>query len=231
MGSQARRMLSASFVLLATVAGAAGAEGAVPLPQGTAIVADGAIGDVEWQDAKVLFVELSSTVRVKVLAKHDGANLLAAFLSDWNPSRTLFMPEICIDTAFERATAWQPDDWWFHVSASDCNSSGRWNDYSNCLVVQPDWLGVPNYPMNDPSPDLIESFEISVPLAKLGLAPGSACGLAFSALFITEVRAIWPGGAAMSQPASWAEAMLCDGECPVSGSSPMSYGQVKALYR
>lgn len=209
----------------------AGAAETARLPQGTAIVADGVVNDVEWQDARIFSVVLSEVVRVKVLAKHDGTNLLAAFISDLNPSRTLFMPELIIDTSFDRAASWQTDDWWFHVSASDCQSNGRWGDYSTCKVVQSDWIGVPNYPMGDPSPALIERFEISIPLSKLGLAAGDTCGLAFTVAFISGQRAIWPSTASMDQPGAWAEIILCNGECPVTGDLQGSLGAVKALYR
>jgi hypothetical protein len=209
----------------------AGAAVTGQLPQGTAIVADGVIGDAEWQDAKILFVNLSESVRVKVLAKHDGTNLLAAFISDLNPNRTLFMPELVVDTSLDRAVSWQADDWWFHVSASDCQSNGRWGDYSTCRVVQPDWVGVPNYPMNDPSPALIERFEIRIPLSKLGLAAGDTCGLAFTVEFVSDQRAIWPPTAGMSQPRTWAEVILCDGDCLVTSEARTSLGAVKAQYR
>lgn len=230
MSKAARAVLVACVAMVSSAARVADAE-IVRLPQGAAIVADGVVNDAEWQDAGVYYLSLSDAVRVKVLAKHDGVNLLAAYISDLNPSRTLFMPELVIDTAFDRATAWQPDDWWFHVSASDCQSSGRWGDYSTCLVVQPDWIGVPNYPMNNPAPALIEQFEISIPLSKLGLTPGDTCGLAFTVAFITDQRAFWPPTASIWQPGSWAEVLLCDGGCPVTANVPSSLGAAKLMYR
>jgi len=201
------------------------------IPQGTPVVADGTIGDPEWADARAVPVALSASVSVTVLVKHDGTNLLAAYQSTYNPFRTLFMPELVVDPAGDRATSWQADDWWFHVSASDCDAAGRWDDYSNCKIVQPDWIGVPNYPMNTPSPALIEQFEVSIPLGKLGLAVGDTLGLALTAVSMTHQRGMWPAAASMNSPATWAQVVLCNDACAVTSTVPAGFGAVKSLYK
>ena len=226
---QLRRQAWVSFALAALLPAAAlSIDG---LPQGTPVVADGTIGTTEWADARAVQVALSASVSVTVLVKHDGTSLLAAYRSTYNPFRTLFMPELVVDPAGDRAASWQADDWWFHVSASDCDARGRWDVYTNCRIVQPDWLGVPNYPMNTPSPALIEQFEVSVPLGKLGLAVGDTLGLALTAVTMTDQRGMWPAAASMSSPATWAEMVLCNDACPATGTVPIGLGAVKALYK
>ena len=58
----------------------------------------------------------------------------------------------------------------------------------------------------DPPP--VDTFEISSPLTKIGVAVGDTIGLAYRAEYVPYMYGYWPLSAAVESPATWATAIL-----------------------
>jgi len=63
---------------------------------------------------------------VRVHLVHDGDRFHIAFESVENTEGELVTPEALIDPDDSRIEARSHDDWWFHVSAQDCDTRGYW---------------------------------------------------------------------------------------------------------
>src|SRR5688572_2663346 len=101
------------------------------IPEGTTPVMDGAVNSGEWSDADSVTINISASVECKVLFKHDCSNLYLAYLDNLESMAALF-PEVLIDVNNSKSASWEADDWWFHVSATDCYYQGAYAVYSNC---------------------------------------------------------------------------------------------------
>jgi len=202
-----KQVLVGAILMLALAAVAWAAEEQILIRPGTPPVLDGRVGLAEWCDASGIRFCAEDDLEVQVLFKHDATHLYVAFVYGENTPGAVAIPEMAVDTALDRSVAWSGDDWWFHVSASDCEANGRYDLYTNCAVDHGDWSGVPNFL---PSPDSkpIDAFEIRIPLAKLGLSAGDSIGIAFSVLYNTERRSTWPFGASFDSPATWTRATI-----------------------
>ncbi len=148
---------------------------------GSAVTIDGVIQPGEWDDAATVGFGIDGVVNVTVSAKHDGTSLMLAFRYTFVGVPGLGMPEVLFDTDADRSVGLQTDDWWFHLSGSDCEARGAYDVYTDCAVIQPDWQAVPNFPMT-PNPPCLDTFEISIPFSKIGVAVGDEIGLAFRIL-------------------------------------------------
>ena len=177
------------------------------IPHGSGITVDGQLQPAEWSDASTVTLSIDGIVDVTVMIKHDGANLLSAYSYSYIGQPGLCMPEIFIDTDNDKNANWQTDDWWFHVSASDCEARGTYGVYNDCSVVQPDWQAVPNFPMT-PNPPPLDTFEVSIPLAKLGVGTGSTVGIAFRVEWVPTMFGYWPSSASPDSPATWGTALI-----------------------
>ncbi|HUV29627.1 MAG TPA: CRTAC1 family protein [Acidobacteriota bacterium] len=177
------------------------------IPFGAPVVMDGTLDPGEWSDAVLRQFTVDNWVDVTVMIKHDGTNLLAAYHYVFRQEENLCLPEMLIDVGNDKTEHWMSDDWWFHVSASDCEAHGTYDLYNDCSVVQPDWEGIPNFPMV-PDPPPLDTFEIRIPLTKIGVAVGDAIGLAFRAEWVPTIYGYWPADAAVESPATWGTAIL-----------------------
>jgi hypothetical protein len=178
------------------------------VPSGSPVIVDGRIETGEWDDALRLPLT-AGKLTASVWLKHDGKNLLFRFSIEENPDRWLYcFPEIAIDPRLDGGDSWQADDHWFHLSATDCHSVGKREDYSGCRVETREWQGVPNYPQGDAQVEIRE-FEISIPLAFAGLEAGKEFAISPAlAIAMPERRTSWPSGANFDRPASWGRASL-----------------------
>jgi hypothetical protein len=179
---------------------------AIAIPSGTAILADGIASDSEWADARRVDIEVAGGENVEAWIKHDHVNLPVMFRLHNPDSSDVVFPEILIDANNDKSETWLADDWWFHVSGSDCESRGRANDFANCQIRQSDWIAEPNYV--DDTPGNVELIEVVIPLAKAGLQPTRPFGLAFCANGPPGINSLWPDGAEVSHPSSWSTARL-----------------------
>jgi hypothetical protein len=177
--------------------------------KGKAVNIDGCFNQHEWDDADSVELKLIDNNIVSIFFKHDGVNLLVAFCKNLKVSAYQFrFPEILLDINNTKTSNWDEDDHWFHVSATDCNSKGHPKDYSNCIAVQPDWLGEKNFL----DPKFNDTVEISIPFTKVGLNPQQniVFGIAFD---VTDTQWLWefyPQNATMNNPSTWAEATIIE---------------------
>ena len=185
--------------------------GASPLaiPWGSAPVIDGVFRPSEWEGAAI--VELSAndgTIGVRVHVVHDEERLYFAFEFDENPGGKVIAPEIYIDADNGKTNDWASDDWWFHVSAKDCDAHGGFGSAGECAEARVLWTACPNYrPVNPPIP--LEAIEIEIPIDVVQVGVGKQFGLALAGLcWPGDTQAHWPEGASIEHPATWGEAVL-----------------------
>src|SRR3989339_198211 len=89
----------------------------ININKGVSISVDGVISPGEWEDANNVEIISAGDKIVKVLFKHDGENMLFAFLDNLASAEWRF-PEIFFDVNNDKSTNWFYDDWWFHVSST-----------------------------------------------------------------------------------------------------------------
>lgn len=153
----------------------------------------------EWSSANfVPFMIGQNTTMIGMM--HDETHLYFLFRG-YLESQIQF-PEIYIDANNSKDSTWQSDDWWFHVSATDCDNMGAPDVYTNCQEVQTDWLGVNNI---QPGAPVVDTVEIAIPFSKIGFDPtsGNPMGLAFGLNNVINMVNTYPQGANMHIPASW----------------------------
>ncbi|NLZ15039.1 MAG: hypothetical protein GXY29_12760 [Thermotogaceae bacterium] len=176
------------------------------IPLGIGINPDGKMDLMEWEDALQLEIVVPGRKNVNVFVKHDG-NCLCLCFQLFNPSvRSVLFPEVLIDPGYNRSAIWMTDDWWLHVSGSDCESIGKLNDYNDCALIQEDWIAEPNYPTG--AAGNVELIEMMIPFSKIGLTIGAPFGFS---LFVTNTVNLWKGWpetAKEEMPSSWASAIL-----------------------
>ena len=195
-------------VWMAAVAVSLGAE-PLRIPFGVAPVVDGTFTAAEWYDATTVeFVAAAGAVHVRVHLVHDATRLYIAFEYVENPTGELVIPEILIDPNDGKAAEWQADDWWFHVSAQDCDAQGGFDNYARCGITRPLWSGMPNF-QPDPNSVALPAIEVQIPLSMVSLAPGAVFGLSLTVnAWPSDTRGYWPEGAEIKSPATWGEAIL-----------------------
>ncbi|MEI6090657.1 MAG: T9SS type A sorting domain-containing protein [bacterium] len=178
--------------------------------EGKSVTIDGCFSKGEWSDADSVDLLLGGNYYVRIFYKHDGANLLFAFCDNLKIAQYQFrFPEVLFDINNTKTTTWDTEDHWFHVSATDCNSKGKPKDYTNCLLVQPDWLAEKNFM----DANFNDTVEISIPFTKLGINPeqNKIFGIAFD---VTDTQTFWvfyPATATMNKPSTWADAEIISG--------------------
>lgn len=174
----------------------------------TTMTIDGQINASEWQNADSAKIGLSPTDTVTVFYKHDMQNLYFAFCGPLESYIVSAMfPEVLIDPQQLGGSAWQNGQWWFHVSATDCENNGGYGVYNNCQVTQPDWEGAPN---QVPGPPDTDSMEMRIPYSKLGFNAVTQynLGLAFVITNTTNLYYTWPPTADKDVPSTWADAKI-----------------------
>lgn len=173
--------------------------------QGQRVYIDGIIEPDEWLDATTYTLKESEFVKTKVLLKHDGKNLLLAFLNNNIKDTTFVMPEVFIDSKLNKGEQWQSDDFWFHVSAQDCHAVGKREDYSNCRPDYTLWRASPNSPFGK-AYEPMKVTEIAIPLNLINVTKNNSFGMCISlSLFPSETRINYPENAHEDVPASWDE--------------------------
>lgn len=175
---------------------------------GSPIEVDGIVADGEWDDATPFAIEAGADWTVPVGIKHDGEALLLVYASFQPPAAPPFavFPELMVDVGLDAGDALERDDFWFHVSATDCSATGALDEYEGCVPDARDWDA-----NNFPQGSLIDLVEIRIPLQTLGLdlaAPrdvGLLLRLSDTQGFATQ----WPDDGDAEVPATWAAVRLC----------------------
>lgn len=154
----------------------------------------------EWLPANYVPLTVGQNVTM-IGMMHDETNLY--FLFSGHLESNIRFPEIYIDVDNSKDSTWQAGDWWFHVSATDCDNMGAPDVFSNCQLIQPDWVGVNNILSGDST--ITDTVEIAIPFSKIGYNYGSGdpMGLAFGFYNIVSSIDIYPQGAHPLVPASW----------------------------
>ena len=179
------------------------------IPFGAGVTVDGQLQPSEWADANSVTLSIDGTVETTIMTKHDGINLLLACIHSFPGEAGLCFPEVFLDTDNDKSPEWQTDDWWFHVSGSDCEARGSFGVYSDCSVIQSDWQAEPNFAMT-PTPPPLDTFEISIPFSKIGVSVGSTLGLTFRVEWVPSEFGYWPVSASPDAPATWGTALISE---------------------
>ena len=179
-----------------------------PVPRGQSVTIDGNISGSEWHDADSVAFAVGDSVNTTVAFKHDGLSLLAVFVFERSRDIGMCFPEIFLDVDNDKGRGMRAGDWWFHVSASNCEAEGESDDYSRCSRST-DWDAARNYSVGD-DPVAVDTIEIRIPFDKIGMRIGSDIGLAFRVEFQVEVAGVWqptlatwPNGARAAEPETW----------------------------
>lgn len=198
-------MAAAVLALCSFLAGASPLE----IPLGSAPVIDGAFDPSEWSDATtVTFNAHAEAIDVRVHLVHDGEQLYIAFEYPKYPDGELIIPEVLIDPDNGKTVHWADDDWWFHVSAQNCDAQGEYDNYGRCGLARPHWLGRPNFAPGNASVPL-DAIEIRIPLSMAGITSGVPFGLSLIVnAWPSDTRGYWTEGASIESPATWGEAVL-----------------------
>lgn len=181
--------------------------GPLGVPYASAPVVDGVIEPSEWAGSVSRSFSVDSLADITVRMKHDSLNLYLLFIHDNNVAEALIFPEVHIDAENDKSDEWDSNDWWFHVSGSDCEARGEYAVWNDCLVRQPDWDAAPNYELSQ-NPPPVDAIEIRIPLNKPGIAIAKPFGLLLTVEYVPALRASWPTAGTLDSPATWGIAVL-----------------------
>ena len=134
---------------------------------------DGKFELSEWSDADSIEIEINSGVKSKVFFMHDSSRIYFAFVNNLSSGGNYF-PELVFDTELDSASSFQSDDWWFHVSATDCEYQGQYGNYANCSMSRPNWTAMPNF-----GGRTVDTVEIEIPMDSIDLGVSDTFGLGF----------------------------------------------------
>ncbi|MBM2816832.1 MAG: hypothetical protein HW421_3594 [Ignavibacteria bacterium] len=174
----------------------------IKLNYGSTPKIDGVITAGEWSDAAKVQITSAGNKIINIYYKHDGKNLLFAYLDNLGSAKYRF-PEILLDIKNDKSKGWMNDDWWFHVSSTNCVSNGSHSNYSNCRTVQPDWEA------NNFNIKLPDTVEIKIPFSKVGFDTAKkTIGIAFDVTNTSNAWEFWPPNTYINSPETWAVGML-----------------------
>lgn len=196
----------------------------ITFPIGTPPGIDGVLKVMEWNDAASIDIRINANETVKVFYKASSDTMYFAFIGRLESGNIRF-PEICLDTRNDKTFFWDADDWWFHISATDCDHNGAPGVYTNCALVQDDWLAMPNIIQGLPVTD---SIEIAIPFSKVNLSSKDTFGIAFNVTNTFSTWNFWPGEATLNQPSTWATA--CFSQITSGGIQPIRAEEGIAIY-
>lgn len=174
-----------------------------PLDTNTVTI-DGNITTTEWQGAETILINVNTAETISVMFKHDNSAMYFAFSGKLESANSLF-PEVLIDPQNKGGNNWTNGQWWFHVSATDCEDSTGYGIYNNCMTVQPGWSGAPNF---TPGPPDTDSVEIRIPFGKVGFNPATmdTAGMVMMVTNTATAYHLYPNSADKDIPQTWAKA-------------------------
>jgi hypothetical protein len=188
---------------------------ALAIPLGSRATIDGEISPGEWASARAIRLSFenapSSSVTVDVRLMHDGAGLQVVYQFE-AAAGILLAPELFLDTAHDRGPSLRNDDFWFHLSGSDCSNRGAYDDYSTCTMSA--WWETGPRPHERLDRE-VRVFELRIPFSGLGVATGSEIGIAIRIMHTARVADewvtgtfFWPLNGSPDSPDSWELAQL-----------------------
>lgn len=171
------------------------------IPYHPAPVIDGIKSPGEWitDSIQIDYANGGTTVYVQ----HDSSNLYICYIGNLESASRF--PEVNLDINYDQSTNWQNDDWWFHVSATDCYFQGNFAVYSNCQSDHPDWEAHPNM-TSSPTDPPVDTIEIRIPFSTINLSlVTDTFGLLLNASNPIQFYG-WPISAQQSTPSTWGKA-------------------------
>jgi hypothetical protein len=173
------------------------------IPRGVAPILDGTLGVDEWSDAASATIQVEDGWDIDIRYKHDGSHLYVAFGNLKPAEGKELYPEILVDVQGDASAEWSDDDWWIHISYNDCDSKGRPNVWQ-CAKEKPGW-SANNFPLSVPG-----VVEARISWETLGVDPRTtkSLGLAFDVTDTRKDYYLWPGGATLDSPRTWASVRL-----------------------
>lgn len=191
--------IATSLLLLLPVLSSA--QPIIHIPYSAAPQIDGSFTANEWDPADTVHINLPVGVPTKVMMMHDSSNLYVAFVDNLQSGLMRF-PEVLIDLNNSKSASWEMDDWWFHVSATDCEYQGQYGNYDSCMLVRPNWLAEKNFQQSGPN---VDTVEMSIPFATLGLTlpTHDTIGLSFDLTNTASSWDHWPVDANRTIPSTW----------------------------
>lgn len=169
-----------------------------------AVTIDGVMSASEWDAAETIQINVNTTDKVGVKFKHDNTAMYFAFYGKLESANALF-PEVLIDPQNIGGNSWSVGQWWFHVSATDCENDTTYGSYSNCMTVQPDWEGAPNFSAGAPMTDTVE---IRIPFSKVGFNTMTMDTMGMVLMVTNTLSAFhtYPSSADKDVPSTWMKA-------------------------
>jgi hypothetical protein len=185
----------------------------------SALTVDGKLTNAEWQMAKKVRIDIGNADSITVWYQYSSNALHFAFVGKLESSNMLF-PEVLLDPQYQRTGSWINGQWWFHVSATDCEHNGGYGVYTNCQGTQPGWQAAPNFAGGAPMTDTVE---IAIPFSKVGLANPlpDTMGIAFLVTNTATIFNTYPHTSDRNVPATWSKAVF---EKPTGISNTKSSG-------
>lgn len=177
----------------------------IPLDTNSVTI-DGSLNVSEWQYARASTIKVNAIDSITVYCKYYQGSIYFAFTGKLESANSLF-PEVLLDVKNKGGATWVNDQWWLHVSATDCEHDGAYGIYDNCKVTQPEWEAGPNFSPGNPITDTVE---IKVPFSKIGFDINTmdTIGLAFVATNTATVFKLFPAAADRNKPETWAKAIF-----------------------
>ena len=174
----------------------------IPFTQSPPVI-DGTMAPGEWSGAASVSIPVNVSDSVRVRCLYDDSAVYFLFTGKLE-SANIFFPEVLVDPKTKRGSSWTTEQWWFHVSATDCEHEGAYGVYNSCAAIQPGWQGAPNFTPGLPYTDMVE---MKLPFSKLGLsAAPDSMGLAFVVTNTATIWKLWPAAADRNVPSTWAMA-------------------------
>jgi hypothetical protein len=169
-------------------------------------ILDGKDLENEWLDASSFNFKLSD-LDYNIKLKHNSDSLFVMFSGAMGSRNNgFFFPELLFDMGFEKANQYDINDFWFHVSATDCFDKGVYGSFSNCDTDGTMWRANPNWTM-ELLPDTVE-FAISLEMlfdgdAKFNELFGFTFGLSNTQFYWEFLE-----DAQETNPSTWQSAIL-----------------------
>jgi hypothetical protein len=197
------------------------------IPEGRPATIDGTVYSNEWGDAAKVTLPTGIPLadEVDVYLKHANETLYICYVGDFEQGNPKF-PEICLDPDWDQSPSWQADDWWFHISATDCDFQGDYSNFQNCDTVQSDWNAAPNI---SPGPPSTAAIEMYIPFSKISpaLTVQDTVGLRLQMGTIAGPAEFWPEASFLGDPSTWATAIF---QQNVTGIEEIQWGKNFQIY-
>src|SRR5579885_3555078 len=176
------------------------------IPAGKSVQIEGPFNPAEWRDSATASVRVDPSWTVRILVKHDAANLYLAFERLERGGRRLY-PEVMIDPELKGGSRWSHEQFWFHISNNLCEGQGVFSVYEQngvfqCGHTKAGWAGT-NPPQGR------EPVRVRISFEKIGLDQprGKKIGLALDVTDASgeanQLFRYWPRNADIRHPSSW----------------------------